>query len=164
MVLHNTHWSLPIDTGYIDNAAFGLDQVRHTELSQMVNRSGTGNKTQRRHSHWNHWEYAASLETVRDNCILRSVMRLCECESSNITPPPTYWYCYMWIVSWLLNGVTGLMFLRISDSWGSLWVCSTSFLPRHWNLLRIFCFVYNTNECNAAINAIISTTIIHFGS
>lgn len=31
----NTHRSLSIHAGHVDDGAFGLDQVRHTELSQV---------------------------------------------------------------------------------------------------------------------------------
>lgn len=42
--MFDTHWSLPIHTGNIDNGTFGLDQVGYTELSQVVDRSDQGNK------------------------------------------------------------------------------------------------------------------------
>lgn len=43
--MYDTHRSLSIHTGNIDNGPFGFNQVGHTELSQVEDRSDERNRT-----------------------------------------------------------------------------------------------------------------------
>lgn len=39
MAMEDTHRPLSVHTGHVDDGAFGLYQMRHAQLSQVVNRS-----------------------------------------------------------------------------------------------------------------------------